>query len=85
MRDIRGAAQHFVPVALTYGRLVRAVPDAGAEIAYAEGVLPRGVGFSAAWAGRMSDDRRPAVAECWTGWWFSGDASHGVDGLSQGV
>ena len=37
------------PVALTYGRLVRALPDAGAEIAYAEGVFPRGAGFAAAW------------------------------------
>ena len=36
-------------------------------------------------AGRMSDDRRPAVAECWTGRSFSGNASHGVDCLSQGV
>jgi amino acid transporter len=37
------------PVALTYGRMVRALPDAGAEIAYAEGVFPRGAGFAAAW------------------------------------
>jgi amino acid transporter len=39
----------LLPVALTYGRLVRAVPDAGAEVAYAEGVLPPIVGFGAGW------------------------------------
>jgi APA family basic amino acid/polyamine antiporter len=37
------------PVAVTYGRMVRAMPDAGAEIAYAEGVFPRGIGCAAAW------------------------------------
>jgi len=37
------------PVALTYGRLVRRMPDAGAEIAYMEGVFPRGAAFAAAW------------------------------------
>src|SRR5689334_12033929 len=39
----------LAPVARTYGRLVEAIPDAGAEIAYAEGVFPRGVGFASAW------------------------------------
>ena len=39
----------LVPIALTYGRLVRAVPDAGAEIAYAERVFPRWVSFGAGW------------------------------------
>jgi basic amino acid/polyamine antiporter, APA family len=39
----------LLPVALTYGRLVRMIPDAGAEIAYAEGVFPRGAAFAAAW------------------------------------
>ena len=39
----------LAPIARTYGRLVAAIPDAGAEIAYAEGVLPRSAGFAAAW------------------------------------
>jgi APA family basic amino acid/polyamine antiporter len=39
----------LLPVALTYGRLVREIPDAGGEIAYAEGVFPPSVGFAAAW------------------------------------
>src|SRR5213083_1001240 len=39
----------LLPVALTYGRLVRAIPDAGSEIAYAEGVFPRSASFAAAW------------------------------------
>jgi basic amino acid/polyamine antiporter, APA family len=39
----------LLPVALTYGKLVRQIPDAGAEIAYAEGVFPRSVSFAAAW------------------------------------
>jgi basic amino acid/polyamine antiporter, APA family len=39
----------LLPVAWTYGRLVREIPDAGAEIAYAEGVFPRSVSFAAAW------------------------------------
>ena len=39
----------LLPVAHTYGRLVREIPDAGAEIAYAEGVFPRSVSFAAAW------------------------------------
>jgi basic amino acid/polyamine antiporter, APA family len=39
----------LLPVALTYGRLVRDIPDAGSEIAYAEGVFPRSVSFAAGW------------------------------------
>ncbi|HEY7368575.1 MAG TPA: APC family permease [Thermoanaerobaculia bacterium] len=39
----------LLPVAATYGRMVREVPDAGAEIAYAEGVFPPAVSFAAAW------------------------------------
>jgi amino acid transporter len=39
----------LLPVASTYGRLVRELPDAGGEIAYAEGVFPAPVAFSAAW------------------------------------
>jgi amino acid transporter len=40
----------LMPVALTYGRLVRRIPDAGAEIAYAEGVLPPTLAFAAGWS-----------------------------------
>lgn len=39
----------LLPIALTYGRLVREIPDAGAEIAYAERVFPRFVAFAAGW------------------------------------
>lgn len=39
----------LLPVATTYGRMVREVPDAGGEAAYAEGVFPPFVGFAAAW------------------------------------
>jgi amino acid transporter len=39
----------LLPVARTYGRLVRCVPDAGGEVAYADGVLPPVVGFCAGW------------------------------------
>jgi len=39
----------LVPVAVTYGRMVREVPDAGGEIAYTEGVLRPGWRFAAAW------------------------------------
>jgi len=39
----------LLPVAYTYGRLVRAVPDAGAEVAYAEGVFPPPLSFAAGW------------------------------------
>lgn len=39
----------LLPIALTYGRLVRAIPDAGAEIAYTERVFPRALSFGAGW------------------------------------
>lgn len=37
------------PIASTYGRLVRQIQDAGAEIAYTEGVMPPLVSFAAGW------------------------------------
>lgn len=37
------------PIAHTYGRLVRRIQDAGAEIAYIEGVMPPFVSFAAGW------------------------------------
>jgi APA family basic amino acid/polyamine antiporter len=40
----------LAPIAVTYGHLVREVPDAGAEIAYAEGALPSSASFGSAWA-----------------------------------
>lgn len=40
----------LMPVALTYGRLVRRIPDAGAEIAYAEGVFPPAIAFATGWS-----------------------------------
>jgi amino acid transporter len=39
----------FLPIARTYGRLVGQIPDAGGEVAYAEGVFPPPVGFAAGW------------------------------------
>ena len=39
----------LLPVARTYGRMVREIPDAGAEIAYAEGIFPPFASFAAAW------------------------------------
>ena len=39
----------LTPVALTYGRLVRRIPDAGSEVAYAEAVFPPFLGFAAGW------------------------------------
>ncbi|HXM37660.1 MAG TPA: APC family permease [Gemmatimonadales bacterium] len=39
----------LLPIARTYGRLVRQIPDAGAEIAYTERVFPRLVSFAAGW------------------------------------
>jgi amino acid transporter len=39
----------LVPVALTYGRLVQAIPDAGAEIAYAETVFPPSLAVFSGW------------------------------------
>ncbi len=51
-----GAALAFVlggtlllPVAAVYARLVSSIPDAGAEIAYMDGVVPKPVAFAAAW------------------------------------
>ena len=37
------------PIAHTYGRLVQRIRDAGAEIAYTEGVMPPLVSFAAGW------------------------------------
>jgi amino acid transporter len=37
------------PIAHTYGRLVQRIRDAGAEIAYTEGVFPPAVSFAAGW------------------------------------
>jgi amino acid transporter len=39
----------LLPVARTYGRLVRDIPDAGAEVAYAEAVFPPFAGFAIGW------------------------------------
>jgi amino acid transporter len=39
----------LLPIARTYGRMVGQIQDAGAEIAYTEGVLAPGAGFAAAW------------------------------------
>lgn len=39
----------LVPVAITYARLVRQMPDAGAEVAYTEGVFPAALSFAAGW------------------------------------
>ena len=39
----------LLPVARTYGSLVRRIPDAGAEIAYTEGVFPPLLSFTAGW------------------------------------
>ncbi len=39
----------LLPVAYAYGRLVRSIQDAGAEIAYTEGVFPPALGFAAGW------------------------------------
>jgi amino acid transporter len=40
----------LLPIARTYGALVARLPDAGAEIAYAEGVFPPWLALSAGWA-----------------------------------
>jgi APA family basic amino acid/polyamine antiporter len=37
------------PIAHTYGRLVQRIQDAGAEIAYTEGVFPASVSYAAGW------------------------------------
>jgi basic amino acid/polyamine antiporter, APA family len=39
----------LLPVARTYGSLVRRIPDAGGEIAYTEGVFPPFLSFTAGW------------------------------------
>jgi amino acid transporter len=39
----------LLPVAATYGRLVRDLPDAGAEIAYTQGVFPEFLSFATGW------------------------------------
>jgi APA family basic amino acid/polyamine antiporter len=39
----------LVPVAHIYGNLVRRIPDAGAEIAYTEGVFPSSLAFATGW------------------------------------
>ncbi|HEY3381228.1 MAG TPA: APC family permease [Vicinamibacterales bacterium] len=39
----------LLPVAATYGVLVRRIPDAGAEVAYTEGVFPPVLSFAAGW------------------------------------
>jgi amino acid transporter len=44
-----GGALLLLPIALTYARLVRAIPDAGAEVAYTERVFPRAASFAAGW------------------------------------
>ncbi len=49
MLGFLGGALLLLPIALTYGRLVRAIPDAGSEIAYTERVFPRAVSFGAGW------------------------------------
>ncbi len=49
MLGFLGGALLLLPIALTYGRLVCAIPDAGAEIAYTERVFPRPVSFAAGW------------------------------------
>ena len=49
MLGFLGGALLLLPIALTYGRLVRAIPDAGAEIAYTERVFPRPASFAAGW------------------------------------
>jgi len=49
MLGFLGGALLLLPIAVTYGRLVRAIPDAGAEIAYTERVFPRTASFAAGW------------------------------------
>ena len=44
-----GGTLLLLPVALTYGRLVRAIPDAGSEVAYTERVFSRNASFAAGW------------------------------------
>lgn len=49
MLGFLGVALLLLPIAVTYGRLVRTIPDAGAEIAYTERVFPRWVSFATGW------------------------------------
>lgn len=39
----------LLPIALVYGRLVEAMPDAGSEIAYTAGIFRQEVSFAAGW------------------------------------
>ena len=39
----------LLPIGYVYGQLVRAMPDAAAEIAYTSAVFPRSVGFATGW------------------------------------
>lgn len=39
----------LLPVAYVYGKFVRAIPDASAEVAYATTVFPKSIGFGAGW------------------------------------
>ena len=39
----------LLPIGLTYARLVARLPDAGGEVAFAERVFPRSVGFVTGW------------------------------------
>src|SRR5207249_3092609 len=39
----------LLPIARTYGRLVRRIQDAGAEIAFTERVFPASISFAAGW------------------------------------
>ena len=39
----------LLPVAYVYGKFVRAIPDAGAEVAYVTSVFPRSMGFISGW------------------------------------
>ena len=39
----------LLPIGYVYGQLVRAMPDAAAEIAYTSAVFPRSIGFATGW------------------------------------
>src|SRR5262249_13069100 len=39
----------LLPVAYVYGKFVREIPDASAEVAYATTVFPKSIGFGAGW------------------------------------
>src|SRR3982074_2288856 len=49
MLGFLGGTPLLLPIALTYGRLVPRIPDAGAEIACTERVFPRTASFAAGW------------------------------------